>query len=255
MNAEFAIITLLFFLTAILYTSVGFGGGSTYLAILVAAHFDYQHIPTIALICNIVAVTNACIIFAKHGFLSVRHIGPFLILSIPMAFIGAQIPISKSTFLVLVAISLCVAATRMFFLHTPNQETIPNLTLKKSLLVGLPVGAALGLLAGITGLGGGIFLAPVLHLTRWANAKVIAASASVFILVNSIAGLFGQILKNSVTLDWSTIVPLVFAVLLGGQIGSRWSSLRWRSITLQRCTAVLMLLVSARIFWETFLKS
>lgn len=253
MNVDFTIIILFFLLTAILYTSVGFGGGSTYLALLVAAHFEYQHIPTIALICNIVAVTNSSVIFAKHDFGSLKHVGPFLILSIPMAFIGGQIPIPKSTFLILVAISLCLAATRMLFLNPQNQQALPNRTLKKSLLIGLPVGAALGMLAGITGLGGGIFLAPVLHLTRWSNAKVIAASTSVFILLNSVAGLFGQVLKNSFVPDWTIIAPLALAVLFGSQIGARWSSMHWQAITLQRGTAALMLLISARIFWETFL--
>ena len=252
MTTSLAIITLLFFITAILYTSVGFGGGSTYLAILVAANFNYQNIPTLALLCNIVAVTNGCYIFAKRGYLSWKHIGPFLILSIPMAFLGALIPIPKSTFLILVAISLSLAAWRMLIMNAAAQNEVAELSYKKSLAVGLPVGAVLGLLAGITGLGGGIFLAPVLHLTRWANAKVIAAATSVFILVNSLAGVAGQMLKNPLALNWQTIIPLLLAVLVGSQIGPRLSSTHWRAITLQRLTAVLMLLVSARIFWQTF---
>ena len=194
MTTSLAIITLLFFITAILYTSVGFGGGSTYLAILVAANFNYQNIPTLALLCNIVAVTNGCYIFAKRGYLSWKHIGPFLILSIPMAFLGALIPIPKSTFLILVAISLSLAAWRMLIMNAAAQNEVAELSYKKSLAVGLPVGAVLGLLAGITGL----------------------------------------------------------AVLVGSQIGPRLSSTHWRAITLQRLTAVLMLLVSARIFWQTF---
>ncbi len=252
MTANLAIIALLFFVTAVIYTSVGFGGGSTYLAVLVAANLNYQSIPTIALICNIIAVSNACVIFYQHGFLSLRHIVPFLILSIPMAFVGGRIPIDKSTFLILVAMSLSFAAWRMLFMTENSQNHIPELSFKKSMLVGLPVGAALGLLAGLTGLGGGIFLAPVMHLLRWSNAKVIAASTSVFILVNSISGLYGQLLKNSFAVDWQMIIPLALAVFIGGQIGARVSTQHLRSSTLLRLTASLMLFVSARIFWETF---
>lgn len=239
----------LFFLTALIYSSVGFGGGSTYLALLVLFSFPYEEIPKIALILNLVVVTGGLYHYISHRHLEFRKILPFIVTSIPLAYLGGNIPVSKTVFLVFLGSSLAVAGLRLFFV----KENFSRFTFHASRFTWfteLIIGALLGFLSGLTGLGGGIFLAPILYLTKWGSARQIAALCSFFILVNSLAGLWGQITKSGFTDDFVSIFPLIVAVFLGGQIGSRLSVGSLSLVTLQRTTAVLILIVAGRIFWR-----
>lgn len=238
----------LFFITAFFYSMVGFGGGSTYLALLALFAFPYEAMPKVALVCNLVVVSGGCYFFVKSGYFSARKVLPFIVSSIPFAYFGGQLSIGKEVFTLLLALSLGVAALRML-LSQDGFKLRKEVSWKQAWLVGIPVGAALGGLAGLIGIGGGIFLLPVLYLLGWANAKEAAAAASFFILVNSIAGLVGQFAKNPEFADWTFLIPLALAVFLGGQIGSRIGSGTMPKVVLQRVAGVLILFVSARLLW------
>ena len=207
-----------FFLTALLYASVGFGGGSTYNALLALAGTDYRLLPLIALSCNIVVVAGSTVRFARAGVVPWKGAALLTAIAAPAAFIGGLVPIAEGAFLGLLGTSLLLTALTMMIPLGQSGEAPSRMARY------VPLAAApLGLLAGITGIGGGIFLAPLLHLTRWRDARAIAATAALFILVNSIFGLAGQILKGGegrflAAVDFG--LPLLVAVAIGGQIGS-----------------------------------
>lgn len=240
----------LFFITALFYSLVGFGGGSLYLALLVLSSLSYEIIPSTALICNIIVVSGGCYYFTKEKYFSLRLALPFLLTSIPFAFIGGRLPVPKTVFLLLLGGSLFVASLRLFISDKEKQKVV-RVTTCHLWMYGLPLGATLGFLSGLVGIGGGIFLAPVFYFLRWASARTIAATASFFILVNSASGLLGQLIKRSFVLDWRVILPLAIAVFFGGQIGSRLSSQKLNVNVLKKLTATLILFVSIRILVQT----
>jgi uncharacterized membrane protein YfcA len=244
-----------FFGTALLYASVGFAGGSTYNALLVLAGVDHRIFPIIALACNLIVATGGSIRFAKAGLVPWGRLWPLLAVSIPAALIGGALPISKALFILLLGGSLFVAGI-VLLIQRPTREDVEGEPARFPVL-GPLIAAPLGLLSGIVGIGGGIFLAPVLHLIGWDKTKRVAASASVFILANSIAGLGGQFSKivaggmavlQPVLAYW----PLAIAVLIGGQIGSRTGVQILPPIWLRRLTAALILYVSGRLLWQSF---
>ena len=243
----------LFALTALLYAMVGFGGGSTYNALLVLSGTDYRILPAIALTCNIIVVAGGTWRFWRAGHVSWRRILPWVGISVPAAWIGGRLPISETVFVGALGGSLLVAGLQLAFerrgVIAPGEAWTPPLALS------LAIGAALGLLAGLVGIGGGIFLAPVLYLLRWGTPREIAGTCSVFILVNSIGGLAGQLTKlgdlgaAGLLWDYWLLLP---AVLIGGQIGSRLGSARIPPLIVKRLTAVLILYVAARLIWRWF---
>ncbi len=238
----------LFFITALIYSLVGFGGGSTYLALLILFHFPFETIPKIALVCNIVVVLGGVIQFAKGGHLKIKKILPFVLLSIPFSYLGGAMVIDKTLFLILLGLSLAAAGLRLLFFHDAKRcGTI--LQRKGEAAIGFLTGGVLGFLSGLVGIGGGIFLAPLLYFLKWGNPKEIAAASSFFIFVNSISGLLGQFSKKGEGLDFLTLIPFVLAVFLGGQIGSRLGAEKISFLKLQQLTASLILYVSFRIFW------
>ena len=186
------LLTVGFFATALLYASVGFGGGSTYSALLSLVGFDFRLLPILSLACNIVVVTGSCIRFARAGTMPWRGALTVSLIAAPLAFLGGLTPIREAAFLLLLGISLVLAGLALLLPLAPQHDSEPA-----PLARFMPLAAApLGYLAGLVGIGGGIFLAPLLHLTRWDSARRIAATTSLFILINSLAGLGGQLAKN-----------------------------------------------------------
>ena len=237
----------LFFVTAILYAAVGFGGGSTYNALLVITGTDFVILPAIALICNIIVVTGGTVRFHSKGLIPWRSVWPLFVLSVPFAWFGGRMAISETTFVLVLGAALMGAALLMIY----QARFGSNMKTEKPLGPAIPaIGSAIGLLSGLVGIGGGIFLAPVLHLTKWGRAKVIAGVCSAFILVNSVAGLAGQLTKledmsrlGSVASYW----PLFVAVFIGGQIGSRAGSGRLNPQIIRVLTALLIFVVGGRL--------
>lgn len=214
-----------FFATALLYASVGFGGGSTYNALLALAGFDYRLLPIVSLACNVLVVTGSTIRFARSDVVPWRRALVLALIAAPLAYLGGLTPIKQATFLVLLGMSL-VAAGQALLAPRAADGTGEQTTLAKWMPLAV---APLGYLAGLVGIGGGIFLAPLLHFTRWANARAIAATTSLFILINSLSGLGGQLVKNGTDAFSAALggaLPLLIAVVLGGQLGSLLA-LRW----------------------------
>lgn len=240
-----------FLVTALLYASVGFGGGSTYNALLVLADTDYRILPAIALVCNLVVVSGGTWRFARAGHLHPERITPWLVASIPAAWIGGRLPVSEVLFTGLLGVSLLAAGLRMILPQTTPGAGATSA--RPDRVIALTGGAILGLLAGIVGIGGGIFLSPLLYFLGRDDPRAIAATCSVFILVNSLAGLTGQIMKLDDTAHLTPALaywPVVPAVLVGGQIGAWMGSRRLNPLILRRLTAVLVLYVAARLVWR-----
>ena len=235
----------LFFIVALLYSLVGFGGGSSYIALLALFNVPYQSIPQVALVCNLIVVAGGAIHFIRKGYFSFPLFWPFILGSIPLAFLGGRIPVSKEVFYILLGLSLVIAGLRLFlFNKLTNYENVE----KPNWKLGIAVGGILGLLSGMVGIGGGIFLAPILLNLRWGKPKQVAATASLFIFVNSISGLSGQIIKTGSLINISSYWPLFLAVLLGGQIGSSLGSGKVVSHSwIRSLTAALVLFVGIRL--------
>lgn len=244
-------IVLLFFVVAILYASVGFGGGSSYLAILALTSLAFTQIRTTALICNIIVVSGGSIMYAKNNLYEWKKVVPLVLFSVPLAFVGGYLKISETFFFILLGCTLLIAALFMWISKFIS-ETPTNKNFKPSIKRDASYGGIIGFISGMVGIGGGIFLAPLLHLTNWDTPKRIAATSSFFILVNSIAGLIGQLQSTNKTIEinWTIILVLGCTVFIGGQIGSRLSNYSISAITLKRATAILVAFVGVRILWK-----
>jgi len=248
----FFILAGLFLLVAAAYSSVGFGGGSTYNALLILSGTDFRLVPSIALTCNILVVSGGVYHYSRAGVLSTRKLLPFVVASIPMAWLGGRMLVSEQVFIGLLGFSLLVAAAQML-LKPATSITTPTYTTARYWLVAAPIGGFIGLLAGITGIGGGIFLAPLIYFFHLAPARTVAGITSGFILMNSIAGLAGQLMKAgdySPLQGWMQAWPLFIAVVVGGQIGSRLGAYHLPESWIKRLTAILMLYVAVRLLWR-----
>lgn len=208
--------TLLFFVVALIYSAAGFGGGSSYTALLTLSELRPAWIASVSLACNILVVAGSLVHFARRGHVDLRLAWPLLLASVPCAFLGGRWPLRETVFMTLLGISLVGAGTAL--LAQPNRRAVQ--TTAPGIPIRLATGAVLGLLSGLVGIGGGVFLAPVLLLRRWAEPKQVAGVSALFILVNSVAGLAGQLTKLGTVAPLAHHWMLFAAVLLGGQLGS-----------------------------------
>jgi uncharacterized membrane protein YfcA len=241
---------LAFIAVAFLYASVGFGGGSTYTAILIESGLYWELVPPVSLVCNLVVVSGGVYHFARAGHLKLRFAVPLIATSVPAAFLGGYVQLDESGFLRILGIALFAAGLLMLLDRRRPESAATTPQSGSAVLCGL--GLLLGGLAGITGIGGGIYLAPILHLTRLADARTVAATCSLFILVNSLAGLAGQLIKlgqGAGTLLDGAYLALPLAVLIGGQLGSRVGATRLRASLIRRLTGLVILIVSVRLLW------
>ncbi len=239
---------LLFLTVAILYSSVGFGGGSSYLAILALTGILFTQIRATALLCNIMVVTGNVWLFYQQGVIDWKKIIPLVLFSIPLAFLGGYLKIGESFFFILLGFTLLFAAITMWISKRiiSSEAKITKLNLTKN----ISYSGVIGFISGMVGIGGGIFLAPLLHLTNWDSPKKIAATASFFILVNSITGLLGQYTNPDFEIDWNLTSILLITVFIGGQVGSKMSNKLFNPIQLKKATAILIVFVSIRILWK-----
>lgn len=236
----------LFFVTALLYGAVGFGGGSTYNALLVLAGADYRAVPVVALACNILVVSAGSWRFARSGHVDWPRIWPFFALSVPFAWIGGRLVVAEPVFIGALALSLLAAGLLMLWQPRWQRDGPPRIA---SRWVEPVAGGGLGFLAGLVGIGGGIFLAPFLYTIRWGTPRAIAGTCAVFILANSISGLAGQLAKGEGAAGdiLAAYWPLFPAVLAGGLIGSTLGSSRLDPKYVRILTASLILYVAARL--------
>ncbi len=245
------ILSILFFVTAILYSSVGFGGGSTYLALLLLWGVPYFIFPVIALCCNIIVVSGNCFNYIRAGNLNLKLLIPYLIGSVPLAFIGGSIPVEKKFFEILLFSVLTIAGILLLFKFKSYDEDQKNYK-KIPKIISIIIGAILGFISGVVGIGGGIFLSPILFLIRAGKPKHIVTAASLFILINSLSGIVGQLTKNEVLNQIVSYWFLFLIVLVGGQIGNFLNLKIFSSRILALITASLVLFVALRMGIKIF---
>ena len=245
------ILSILFFVTALIYSSVGFGGASTYLALLLLWGVPYHIFPIIALVCNIIVVSGNSFNYSRAGNLNLKLLFPYLLGSVPFAFFGGSIQIEKELFEIILFFVLGISGVLLlvnFKSYDDNTERYKKLPIYISVLIGL----VLGFVSGIVGIGGGIFLSPILYLFKAAKPKHITTAVSLFILINSIFGLIGQLSKNQNLFELKDFLYLLLAVLIGGQIGNFLNLKLLSSKILALITSLLVIFVAVRMGFNIF---
>ncbi len=241
-----------FFVIAVVYSSAGFGGGSSYLAVLALSGLPTGAIRPIALICNLAVTGGSTYAFARAGITPWRRALPLVLASMPAAFIGGRVVLLREDYLLLLGGLLLLAAVLMLLrgrlagtVHTEHRRGWA------AGAVAVGIGAGVGFASGVVGIGGGIFLSPILFLGKWAGARQIAATTSLFIALNSLAGLAGQ-LSVGISVDVTLTAILLLAVVAGGQLGTRLTLTWFTPATIQKVAALLILLVGARLVWANW---
>lgn len=231
------LVAFTFFIVALVYSSVGLGGGSSYTAIMTLAGFGTMTIPMVSLVLNLFVTTLGSYNFIRQKHARVRLILPFLASSIPAAYIGGMLQLPQRAFYWVLLASLLFVATRIYFI--PRTEFRLNLGSGEKLVLSLVAGALLGLVSGIVGIGGGVYLVPLIIVLGLGNQKEAAASGAIFIFLNSAAGLASRLQYNSIALleYW----PMVAAAILGGALGSGIGASRAAPRTMERILGVVIL--------------
>lgn len=235
-----ALLTAAILVIALLYSSVGHAGASGYIAVMSLFGLAPEAIKPTALVLNILVAAIGTWQFWRAGHFSWRLFWPFAVLAIPLAFLGGYLDLPTRVFKVLIGIILLYSAVR-FFLR-PSADAVTG---APSWPVALSIGAGLGLLAGLTGTGGGIFLTPLLLFKKWARTKEAAAVSALFILVNSAAGLLGNI--ASTRRFPSFAIYLAIAAIAGGATGAHFGSRRFDHTTIRRCLALVLLIAGTKL--------
>jgi uncharacterized membrane protein YfcA len=231
------------FLGAALYTSVGHGGATVYLAIFTLFGFATAPLVTLVLVMNIVAAGIAWAMYNQAGFLRWRLLLPFVVTSVPMAYVGGLVPLAGRTQAIVLGVALLFAAIRLLFFPRPPLLNF-RVTGVGYWAIAAVIGAVLGFLAGATGIGGGVFLSPVLVGLGWANVKEAGAVASAFIVLNSIAGLLAKLPQTPV--EPHLVVPLVTVVIVGAVLGSFVGARRLQFRAVQVSLGLVLLIAAAK---------
>ena len=236
------LIILAIFIVAVLYSSVGHGGASGYLAVMAMLSVAPEITRPTALVLNLFVASIGTYLFYRAGYFSWRLFWPFAAASIPFAFIGGMITLPTNIYKIVLGVVLILAAARLAWKFSPDIE--PK---QPKLLVALAIGAVIGLLSGLVGVGGGVFLTPVLLLMNWSETKKAAGISALFILVNSISGLLGNYVQVS------NLPPGVWlwiaAAVVGGVVGSTLGSQRFNSLTLRRVLAVVLIFAGVKLIF------
>ena len=240
------LLAILFLITATLYSSVGFGGGSTYLALLLIWEVPYFIFPVIALSCNIIVVSGNSFNYIRAGNLNLKVLIPYLIGSVPLSYLGGSLIIEKQIFEIILFLVLGLSGILLLFnFRSYNKSSFGYR--KVSYIFSIIVGAALGFVSGVVGIGGGIFLSPILFLLRAAHPKHIITATSLFILINSIFGIIGQLQKNNVLIEIPNYLYLLIFVFIGGQIGNFLNLKIFSTQILALVTGFLVVFVAIRM--------
>ncbi len=241
------VLVILFFIISTLYSSAGFGGGSSYIALLSLTAFAVPEIRLIALICNIGVVSINTWSNLRNGHLPLKRALKISLFSIPFAFLGGSISLNLYSFNYLLGFSLLIISVIMFaqVLNRLKNFKFPKIN-------NLIISGSIGLLSGLIGIGGGIFLSPILFLSNWGKAKQIAATASLFILLNSLSGLCGLLYSNwnyfSNNFSHKNLAMyLMLSVILGSILGQQTNRLKGANQRIKGITAVLLFIVSIRL--------
>lgn len=231
-------LALLFFIVALAYSSVGLGGGSSYTALMAIFGVSFLVIPAISLILNLFVTSVGSFNFIRNKHARLRLILPFFISSIPMSYLGGSLKLQKEAFYWILLITLLLVVLRIYFFRAPAIKLKLNNT--QQLIISLIAGALLGLIAGIVGIGGGIYLVPLIIILGLGSEKEAAACGAVFIWVNSLAGLAARLQEH--TIDIADLAPLIIAVLIGGSLGSYMGSFKLAPATMQKLLGSIIII-------------
>lgn len=246
LDSSMLLLAVCFFVIALVYSSVGFGGGSSYLALLALFLPNFLEIKSTALFCNLAVVLGSTYLFIREGMFDRKRFLPLVFFSVPAAFLGATITLSQNIFFICLGIVLAFSGIMLIVqLFTPPSHETKEST-SSNILSGV-LGGGAGFVSGLIGIGGGILLSPILHLLQWAEARKIAALASFFILVNSVAGLLGQAASGNLHLNPTLLGLLLVAVIAGGQLGARLSLHQLKPAAIRGLTGVLVLYVGVKL--------
>lgn len=249
MEGVFAEIVLLFALSIIaaMYSSVGHGGASGYLAVLSLTAYaanDPVWLKQHAWSLNLLVAGIAFFAYKKSGFFDVKLALPFILASIPAAFIGGYLRVDNTVYDILLSLTLVFAAWKLY--STKDSHSSVEVNRPPPVQIAVGVGFVIGILSGIIGVGGGIFLSPIILLFGWSDPKTTAGISAVFIWVNSFSGLIGSTVSGQLALDVSTLVPFSIAVLIGGYIGSKFGSERFSQNSIRSMLVAVMLIAAIR---------
>jgi hypothetical protein len=234
---------LVFFTVALFYSSVGFGGGSSYLAILSLVLVDFYEIRSLALVLNITVVSIGTAMYIRNNVFDLKKFWPFIVFSVPVAFLGAQLKLSQISFFIILGSALLLSSFFLILQTIKPGKKEKELSWKQR----GSIGAAIGFLSGVAGIGGGIFLSPVLNLYGWATPRVIASLASIFIWANSISGVLGLYNAETLEIEIAFAGPIFVAVLLGGFLGAYLSNTKINLNWIRILTALLVGYIGLRI--------
>jgi uncharacterized membrane protein YfcA len=232
------------FFVAVLYSSVGHGGASGYLAVMAFLAVAPEVTRPTALLLNLFVATIGTVQFYRAGYFSWRLFLPFAAGSIPMSFVGGLIHLPTDVYRIVLGAVLCLAAVRLA-IHLKSDDEVKDPPIVACLLIG----ALIGLLSGMVGVGGGIFLTPILLLMHWAEARVAAGVSVLFILVNSVSGLAGQYVKGALYGLPAEVWGWVGVAVVGGMIGSTLGSKRFTSMTLRRVLAAVLVFAGIKLIF------
>jgi len=245
------IVPLLIILAAFLYSSVGHGGASGYLAVITLLGIAVQPFIPLILIVNILVASISFFSFYKAGEFRKELLLPFSISSIPAAYFGGMHRLSGEVFNVILGLALLLIALRLLIFNKVRKSHQSHLattdkTTNTIWLIGLPIGAVLGLISGMIGIGGGVFLSPILLFLGLATIKESAAISAAFIVLNSLSGLLGH--GQTISLPFSITILFIGSALVGGSLGSRWGALHARSIQIRYMLACVLAIASLKLF-------
>ncbi|MBM3350579.1 MAG: sulfite exporter TauE/SafE family protein [Betaproteobacteria bacterium] len=240
--SELYLLVLLIFISALLYSSVGHGGASAYLASMALLGVAPETMRPAALVLNVAVAFIALYKFYRVGAFSARLFFPLAIAAMPMAFVGGLATLPSHIYKPVIGLVLLYAAWVVF--RRSRQIYQVNLSLPNPPVL-LAMGGVLGLLSGLTGVGGGIFLSPLLLFFRWAEVRVISGVSAAFILVNSLSGLAGVMTKSPALP--STLPYWILAAVIGGYIGAEYGSKRLATPAIRKALAVVLLIAGGKM--------
>ncbi len=232
------LIAILFFVIAFVYSSVGLGGGSSYTALMAIMGFGAMTIPMISLSLNLLVTSIGSYNFIRHKHLRLKLILPFLVSSIPMAYLGGALQLEKEVFFWVLLVSLCFVAARIYLWQDTQLRL--EFTERGKLATSLLAGSILGFIAGVAGIGGGIYLVPLIIILGLGNQKEAAACGVVFIWLNSLFGLISRLQYNAI--DLGDYLPMLIAVLLGGILGSWMGAVRFSPKVMEKVLGMIILI-------------
>ena len=242
------LLAAIFFLVALAYSSTGLGGGSTYTALLAIFGVSYLLIPSIALILNVLVTAVGSFNFIRKGYGRAGLILPFIVTSMPMAYLGGSLSLRSDVFYWILLVTLIISAARIYLFERISIRLTTGRN--QQIAISLLTGSVLGFVAGTVGIGGGIYLVPLILLLGLGTEQEAAATSAVFVLINSVTGLVARTRYHEI--DLASIAPLIVAVIIGGIWGSLLGSGRLSSVTLDRILGVIILIaigILSRRIW------